>query len=334
MSLESKSASTGNDERVRTSDIGLNRKERTQPAYAPFSKRAFLIGLVLTPLIVFWAEYTEIVAQGADLIAMSLIMSVIFMLTVLMLVNGLLRRFIPRLALSQAEMMLIYTINSTSVGICGIGLMQFLVPALTGPTKYVTSTNGWNSWTYLLKSWAFPSKSVIPDYYEGHSTFFTQAHIMGWLTPICIWSTFLFVLLYCMFCIGTLLRRQWMDSERLIFPIAVVPLEITSETPTDGTVLWKNRLFWGGFALAVVLQSMAAIHYTVNAKFPYVPLKPNEPLFNIGANMTAPPWTTVNNTLIGFYPLVIGLAYLLSLDVSFSCWFFYILLKAEYVISA
>jgi hypothetical protein len=212
--------------------------------------------------------------------------------------------------------------------------MQFLVPQLTGPTQYATATNGWSSWMYLLKSWAFPSKSVIPDYYNGHSTFFTHAHIMGWLTPILIWSCFLFVLLYCMYCIATLLRRQWMDNERLIFPIAVVPLEITNDNPTEGPVLWKNRIFWGGFALAMVLQSMAAIHYTVNAKFPYVPLKPNEPLFNIGAGMTAPPWTVINNTQIGFYPLVIGLVYLLSLDVSFSCWFFYILLKAENIMAA
>lgn len=302
---------------------------RSVQGYAPFSKRAYIIGLILCPLIVFWAEYNEVVAQGADLIAMSLIMSVVFVLMVLMVVNGLLRRFAPAMALSQAEMMLIYTINSASVGICGIGMMQFLVPQLTGPVQYASSTNGWVRWMYLLKSWAFPDKSVIPDYYAGHTTFFTHAHVMGWVTPIIVWSCFLFVLLYCMYCIGTLLRRQWMESERLIFPIAVVPLELTNDTPTEGPVLWKNRLFWGGFAIAFLLEALASLHYTVNAKIPYVPLKPNEPMFNVGQGMTSPPWTAINNTEIGFYPLVIGLIYLLSLDVSFSCWFFYLMTKAQ-----
>jgi len=308
-------------------------EDQAPPAvnYAPFSKRAYVIGLILCPLIVFWAEYNEVVAQGADLIAMSLIMAVVFALMVLMVINGVLRKFSPKLALSQAEMMLIYTINSASVGICGIGMMQFLVPQLTGPPQYATPANGWSKWMYLLKSWAFPDKSVIPDYYAGNSTFFTPAHVVGWVMPIVIWSCFLFVLLYCMYCIGTLLRRQWMESERLIFPMAVVPLEITNDNPAEGPVIWKNKIFWAGFALAAVFEAMASIHYTVNAKFPYVPLKPNEPLFNIGQGITTPPWSVINNTLIGFYPLVIGLIYLLSLDVSFSCWFFFLLLKMENV---
>ena len=330
MSIDSKPREGGHV----STDQNLQEQVRPALAYAPFSKRAYIIGLILCPLIVFWAEYNEVVAQGADLIAMSLIMAVVFALMVLMVINGVLRKFAPGMALSQAEMMMIYTINSASVGICGIGMMQFLVPQLTGPPQYATPANGWSKWMYLLKSWAFPNKSVIPDYYAGHSTFFTHDHIMGWVTPILIWSCFLFVLLYCMYCIGTLLRRQWMESERLIFPMAVVPLELTNDNPTEGPVIWKNRIFWAGFLIAVVLEAMASIHYTVNAKFPYVPLKPNEPMFNIGQGMTAPPWTVINNTNIGFYPLVIGLIYLLSLDVSFSCWFFYLFLKAEMVISA
>src|SRR5204862_5054388 len=36
---------------------------------------------------------------------------------------------------------------------------------------------------------------------------------------------------------------------------------------------------------------------------------------------------------LAFYPFMIGIAFLLSLDVSFSCWFFYLLVKAEMVMA-
>ena len=299
--------------------------------YAPFSTRAFVIGLILCPLIVGWAEYNEVVAQGADLIAMSLIMSVVFVLMLLLLVNAGLRRYAPRLALTRPELMLIYTMNSASVGICGIGMMQFLVPQLTGPTQYETTTNGWRSWTYLVRSWAVPDRAVVSDFYAGSTTFFTRAHVMGWLSPICVWSAFLLVLLYCMYCIGVLLRKQWVESERLIFPIALVPLEITSDSAAEQTGMWRNRVFWAGFALSVVLEALASIHYTIDAKCPYFPLKANEPAYNLGQYVSSPPWSGMGYTVIGVYPLVIGMVYLLSLDVSFSCWFFYLLVKLENV---
>ena len=51
-----------------------------------------MIGLLLIPLLVFWVEYTESVASGPDLAAMSLPMAVVFALLVLIPVNLLVKR--------------------------------------------------------------------------------------------------------------------------------------------------------------------------------------------------------------------------------------------------
>ncbi len=48
-------------------------------------------------------------------------------------------------------------------------------------------------------------------------------------------------------------------------------------------------------------------------------------------SISAPPWNAIGYTTMAFYPLVIGLTYLLSLDVSFSCWFFYLFTKVQNV---
>src|SRR5262249_53649666 len=61
---------------------------------------------------------------------------------------------------------------------------------------------------------------------------------------------------------------------------------------------------------------------------PYIPVKPSEngPL-DIGARITSPPWDALGYFPLAFHPNTIGLSYLLSTDVSFSCWFFYLVRK-------
>ena len=89
--------------------------------------RALLIGLFLIPVVCIWNEYTEIVAEGTDLVAMSLIIAVVVLLFGLVLINLALKRWRPRKAFSQAELMTIYIMLIVSVGISGIGVGQFLV---------------------------------------------------------------------------------------------------------------------------------------------------------------------------------------------------------------
>ena len=119
-----------------------------------------------------------------------------------------------------------------------------------------------------------------------------------------------------------------MENERLIFPIVQIPLEITRDG--GDSPLWRSRLFWLGIGIPAVLESMAAIHFTLVPTFPYFPLKPEASL-DMGSGLTAPPWNAIGYTTLAFYPLVIGLTFLLSLDVSFSCWFFYLFTKVENV---
>jgi hypothetical protein len=135
------------------------------------------------------------------------------------------------------------------------------------------------------------------------------------------------VLLFCMLCLNVIIRRQWMDRERLTFPIVYVPLELTKG---GGSLeLFQNRLMWIGFTIPCVLETFASLNYLFPS-VPYVPLKP-EPRLNMGQYLTDPPWNAVGYLTLAFYPLVIGIAYFLSLEVSFSCWFFYLFTKVQNV---
>ncbi len=298
------------------------------PRRSGLTIRAFIIGLLLIPVLVHWVEYTEIVAAGPDLAAMSLPMSAVFALLVLISINLLVKRLRPSAALSQAELMFIYMMNVIGVYISGIGMMQFLQPALVGWKYFATPQNKWANWWPMIRTWAIPNPSVVPDYYAGKSSFFRPEILLGWASAIAVWTVFILVLLSCFYCIGVLLRRQWVEREKLIFPIVQIPLEITLNG--GDTPLWRNRLLWLGVAIPVVLETMATIHFTMIPTFPYLPIKPESSL-DMGSNIKTPPWSAIGYTVLAFYPLVIGLTFLLSLDVSFSCWFFYLMTKIEAV---
>ncbi len=289
--------------------------------------RAFVLGLLLIPLIIFWVEYTEIVANGPEMAAMALPTAVIFMLFVLVALNLVVKRLMPTRAFSQAELLTVFSMNAVAVCISGIGQMQFLTPILVGWMYYATPSNGWaNRFFRFVPRWAVPDQSVVADYYAGRSTLLTPAHLLGWAQPVAVWTGFILVMMACLFCINVLIRRQWVERERLVFPIVQIPLAITQDGGSGP--IWRSKLLWAGAAVPFVLEIMAAIHFTWLPTMPYVPIKP-EAALQIDHYVTAKPWSAIGYTTLSFYPFAIGLSYLLPLDVSFSCWFFYWLTKME-----
>ncbi len=310
-----------------------DRPPQPQPARARtagITPRALIIGLLLIPVMCFWNEYTEIVAEATDLAAMSLIIAVVFALFVLILLNLFLKKFFPRHALTQAELMFIYVMQTVSIGISGIGMMQFLNTFLADVFYYGTPENNWK--TKLLpavRPWLLPQESVTKAYFIGQSTFWTKEHILGWLSPILIWSAFIVVLLGVMLCLNVIIRKQWMDRERLSFPIVQLPLELTRD---GGSIaMFTSRQMWIGFLIPVVLESMASLNY-LYPSVPFLPIKPSDPRLNLTPLFSGtPPWSGMGDLVLSFYPLVIGLTYFLPLDVAFSLWFFYLFAKMQNV---
>lgn len=312
-------------------DMGTPQPEREdRPKLQGITPRALIIGALLIPLMCLWNEYTEIVAQATDLAAMNLIIAVVFVLFILLLVNLLLKRFLPRFALTQAELMYIYIMQTVSIGISGIGMMQFLNTFLGDVFYYGTPENQWKQKLLpAVRPWLLPKEGATKAYYTGQSTFWRMDHIQGWLSPILAWSAFIIALLWVMVCINVLIRRQWMDQERLSFPITQLPLEVSRQGAS--TALFTNRLMWAGFLIPVVLESLASLNY-LYPSIPFLPIKPSDPRLNLTPLFSAlPPWNGIGDLQLSFYPMVIGLTYFLPLDVSFSLWFFFLFTRFENV---
>jgi hypothetical protein len=298
---------------------------------SPPRARAFLFGLALVPFLCGWGIRAEIITGGAELIEASLLPLAVFVLFGLTLCNHLVRRRWPELALSQAELLIVYVMQTTSVGIAGLGQMQFLSQALAGAYGFSTPENHWEVFHPMIPRWWVPDPDVLGDFYRGDSTLFTADHLRGWAVPVLVWCGFLGVMLFCFLCLNTLLRKPWITYERLTFPLAVLPFELTREESARSIL--RNREFW--LAIGVVFLFRSSV--TLNRLIPGFPeighYAPEGQGIDLGEILTTAPWSAVGYFRMTFHPLVIGLTYFLPLDIAFSASFFYLLSKGEDVLA-
>ena len=293
------------------------------------TKRAILIGLLLIPLSCFWISNSEMVTGVTEITSTSLLIGAVFILFLLVLINVLLERFLPRHALTGAEMLTIYVMLTIGMSINGIGMFGFLVTALCNPYWYATAENGWSDFYPNIPTWFVPQdKTAITNLYLGESSFYRMDHLRAWGAPILTWSVFTFVLLWMTLCVNVLLRKRWIEQEQLTFPITTLPVEM-SLRERRFTDFLKKRYLWIGFLIATAIQTNNTLQYYY-PQLPYIKVKP----FDIGYLFKERPWNAIGGLPIAFHPCVIGLTYFIPLDVSFSCWFFFLFRKGQQVFGA
>ena len=295
------------------------------------STRAIVLGALLIPFNAFWMVRQERVMFGPYPSTMSLFANVVFALFVLVGLNGLCRCVAPRLAFAQGELLTLYTMLAISTGLAGLdgaGILSQMIPH----GAWFGQTNHWTGFLDAFPSWlVVRDRDVLRGHFLGNSTFYRADVLRAWITPILAWTGFITLLLWVANCLNVLVRRQWADRERLTFPIIWLPLEMTDthDTLSGGRPFFKNPLMWGGFAIAALLSLWNGCAY----------LYPSIPMLPIGVTdlkplLTAKPWSAIDWFPVTFYPLVIGLGFLLPLDLLFSCWFFFLFWKAQMVVSS
>jgi hypothetical protein len=140
-----------------------------------------------------------------------------------------------------------------------------------------------------------------------------------------VWVGFLAALTLTTLCLVALIRRPWVERERLNFPTVFLPLALIQD---DASIL-RSRLLAFGAALPLLVGLFNNLHLN----FPSVPQFNVRPV-DLSQNFPDPPWNAIGNFSYSFYPFVIGIAYLLSLEVTFSAWFFFLVTRFENLLGA
>ncbi|MBI1926291.1 hypothetical protein HYR99_18850 [Candidatus Poribacteria bacterium] len=288
------------------------------------SLRALIIASILIPPNSYWIMQTEMAWYSGRPTILSLFFNVIFCIFVLVLLNALWGKFSPKTALNQCELIVIFIMLSSASAVAGWDMIQALVPVLGHAFWYATPENEWKElfWRYLPTWLTVRDAAALSEYYEGNSTLYTARNIKSWVTPVLSWSGFIIALVFVMVCLNVVIRRQWTEAEKLRYPVIQLPYEMTRPGFLRSKLLWTAFLIAGSIDL---INGLSTFYPTL----PTIPVKRHD----IGYLFPGKPWSAIGWTPISFYPFAIGMGFFIPLDLSFSCWFFYLFWKVQRVLA-
>ena len=289
--------------------------------------RSILISLLLTPINIWWVTQYEIVIDAGSSTTLSIFYTSVFLLLVVISLNMLVQKIVPKYALSQVEMLVIYILLNVTASVVSHDFIHVFLSTMAFPVRYATAENNWfNLFINKIPDWAIvKDKATVDAFYVGGDNFFQWKYIQNWLRPLCIWGSFMMVIFYVMLCINTILRKQWSENEKLSYPLISMPLEITKEK----TDFFSNKAMIAGVLVAVVFTGIQGLS-TIWPSFPMLNLKN----MDLAQYLVNPPFNAIGMTPIRIYPIAIGISFLVPADLSFSYWFFYLFIKFQYIFGA
>ncbi|MBM3214038.1 hypothetical protein FJZ36_03875 [Candidatus Poribacteria bacterium] len=286
--------------------------------------RAALIGVLLILANSYWLGYVEMIWHTAHLTIVAVPVNVLFLLIVLTWANTVVRSAAPRLALGQSDLLVVYAMLATGSAFAGHDFMPRLMGLIPHAARYATTENDWEGLFFrdLPKRLVVMDTDAVQAFYKGGARFFSEGHYRAWVAPLLAWTCVVLLLMVCFLCISVLLREQWVNRERLAYPLIQVSYELT----TDDASLFRHTNLWVGVGIAFGINLWNGIQYFRPA-LPEIPIK----RYDLIQYVTDRPWNAIGSTPMRLHPLLIGLAFLLPLDLSFSVAFFYACRKLQHV---
>ncbi len=299
--------------------------------------RAFIIGLLGVIGLNLLVPVNDYRVGNTFLTGFHFPPGVFFFLFILTLgVNGLLRLLRRAWMLTHPELMLIWCMMLVSSTVPASGLMRSFLPAMTS-APYLSQRPELFWRDDVLKSAPKgilltndPKSPAARKFFEGTSLGEPVRVPWGqWGRTFATWGVY--VALFCLatFFLTGMLRRQWVESERLMFPVARVPLEFT-EGAQEGRLLssaTRSTAFLLGALATLIFGAIRLAPLLFGADEGTRVAIPFAQIFS----ETALDYVNIYDGKI--YPLAIGFAFLVPSDVSLSIWFFYIFMCVQIIIA-
>ncbi len=233
---------------------------------------------------------------------------------------------VSRRLLGRGDRAVLYTALVLGVSATASGLMHRFLPGLvTGfYGGFAQSTSPYYRFLQLVPEWLVPggpnSAPAVAAFEGGGSVPWG-----AWFLPLGAWTTFFAAFFLTSLCLVLLLRRRWLETERLGFPLLEMPRALI-----EGG-LFSERLFWWGMLVPLVVFGVDGLHH-------YVPAVPEiSTRLNLADFLLDYPWkamaTFESPFFFEFVPLLVGVAFLAPVEVSLSTWTFYVLTRLQLLLT-
>ena len=231
------------------------------------------------------------------------------------------------LQFKEGELIGCYLMTAVGLPLAAGGYTHYLLPGLvTGFFQFSDPAGRYYPFLKLIPDWMVPGREgslAVDGFFQGR----VDVPWTAWALPLMAWAALAIAFCAAMSGCMTLLRKRWLQEERLRLPLAELPLTLA----LNGWELVRSKAFAVGAAVPVLIYGLNGLHhYHV---FPAeIPLS-----FNFAEVLTEQPWAALAPFTSRFEftvsPFLVGIAYLLSVEVAFSTWFFFLLTRGQLLVA-
>ncbi len=278
--------------------------------------RSLLIGSLSALSIALILPYTINVIHGSR-IGLSSCTPAAFILfftliLTLQIVLGLLKR---DWLLRPGELAVIFIMMAMATVVPNRGIAQKVVSMVTGVTFYTTPENNWAELIQpILAEWlVLGDQQAVRDLYFGGGVEQIPWHL--WMPVLLRWFLFFIAYYLTLFSALVILRRQWVEHERLAFPLAQLPLAMLQDDGRPDAIVrpfFRDKVMWAGFLFSFLINSTNVLHNY----FSFIPA-----VMGVVETMI---FRDQIELMFRINFLMLGFAYFINTTVAFSMWFFYL----------
>jgi hypothetical protein len=264
---------------------------------------------------------------GRYLTASSLPTGAVFAFVVVLIANAPFARRRSRLALARGELATIFSMLFLSAALPQASVGETLVTLAVAPAYLPKGAPHVDKFDNKVPNWLLVQDArAIEKFYTGLGTAGGPVPWGAWFVPLLGWSAFVLLLLAALYCLSRFFTHRWVREERVSFPLMELPLELLN-VRNDPRPVWRQWLFWLGALVPATLITLGQLH----SYYPQFPEGRQILDFKVGKAFIEPPLSALSEFTLSFWPMVIGISYLLNAEVAASIWFFHLLFWAQLV---
>ena len=293
------------------------------PAAGDITLRAVLVGALIALLIGAATPYTNMIIKGSLMAHNSNTPAALFTFFFLILgLNAVARLGRMRQSIFRpGELATIYIMAMMATAIPTVGFSEYLLPLIAGLYYYATPENDWENIVHPhVPSW------IAPQDQEAVRLFFEGLPRGGrvpwevWIEPILYWCVLILAVFWTSACVMVIVRKQWMQNEKLIYPVVQAATELLRGDDGGKRVrsFVGNPVMWAGFGVPLAVGTMQALHF-------HYPVIPGTGSWVMQLSM----FRGTNDLLLALNLGVVGIAFLLNREVSLGLWVFFLLAHLE-----
>jgi hypothetical protein len=226
----------------------------TEPAQRPgLTARALAVGCVCVAVLNVVAPYSEWIVRSTLMTTNYFPLGLAFsFIAVTFLLNPFLKSLRSSAGLSEVDLGVIYVMLLAAASVPTYGITGYILSVTASTYYFATPENGWADYLHdAVPTWAVPADGQATAwFFEGRPP---GADIPWdvWIVPLGWWGSLVAATLAMSIALIVIFRAQWVDSERLGFPLVDIPAALMNETSRGALLpaIASSRLFWSGFAV-------------------------------------------------------------------------------------